>query len=312
MMPNDSSPNDARRDKTGRQTPQHPPRRTPPRSPRRTAGAWAAGCAVLAAVCIDAHAAYSPIVGSRTVDEPGVADVLDHLFGPGDFGGFVETDSSFSNGRHSAHRVDDFQDQIWSGRYFIAEAVGRFSGYSQQLGFFDAGGDYRKLFDITGDGFAVSGRAEFKPPLDSFAFARSGDSGTQSSENAANADENDHLVTYAIDGDTGDSASNANTASTWLMFWEDLNRVPGLPKYRSTTDFNDAIVLLRETPVPPGGGAGAGPVEGGDGGTGGGGGRVDLPAVVPLPPALFPAVGTSALALGAAALRRARRSRPAV
>ena len=211
-------------------------------------------------VAAPAFAGYTAMKAAPKA-EASTADVLAHLYG----GTFVGDDLSLANGSVVATRLEDQTDQIWSGPSFTATAVGRFSGNTQGFGYFDQANTYQPLFETTGDGFEVSGSAVFMPKADSFAWGRRGDSGTQSSEDFANADHRDHMVTYEI--------RQSAAAPMWLLFWEDLNDTQGYDSGHSASDFNDLVVALRTgaTPRPVG------------------------PVAVPLPPAALPGLVTAGL-----------------
>lgn len=199
--------------------------------------------------------------------EAGTADVLSHLYG----GTFVGDDESLANGSTVATRLEDQTDQIWSGKKFTVAAVARYSGNSQGFGYFDQAKRYQPLFETTGEGFEVSGSATFAPTADSFAWGRRGNSGTQSSEAAANVDGRDHLITYEIKPSAG--------SPMWLLFWEDLDNAEGLTARHSVADYNDLVVSLRVA-------------------------TDSVPVAVPLPPAAIPSIITAGVGIALAARRK--------
>ncbi len=206
-------------------------------------------------------------------DEIGVADVLAHVYG-GQFNASGADYTGDTTGL-TARRVSDNADQLWTGSY-SAKVVGRFSGYTQAFGYLSPAG-FQQLAEAPEEGFNATVGDRFDVTLAApTALARSGNSGAQSSRNVDNRDNRDHMITYAVEGLT-------NGASVWILFWEDLNLGPKVSKGRSSSDFNDLVVVLRT--------ADAGVV----------------PIAVPLPPAF--GVGLASLVAGVWFGRRALKSR---
>lgn len=197
-------------------------------------------------------------------NETTIADVLERQFG----GEFKQDGVDFVNGSTTVTRIDDGVDQRWTGT-FAVQLVGRFSGYTQELGV-DRNGAFQSLVKAEGLGFDPAPEKKIVT-LDHDAFMRAGDSGTHSSVPDDNPDGRDHLITYKFTDDSH--------APVWLLFWEDLSVGPQITKGRSSSDFNDLVVLVQAASdaAPP-------------------------PIAVPLPPAFW--VGAATLAVGAYIARR--------
>jgi hypothetical protein len=136
-------------------------------------------------------------------------------------------------------------DKIWTDGTAELTVQAKFAGYDQEFGYDLLLGDgYQKLFDVTGNNFAVSGSGVVSfGPGSTWQWVRWGDGGMWYSDPANNpADGLDHMVTYQITG-LGDGFT------TWLVFWEDLkggyNRCGG-----SDRDFNDMVVEIKATVIP--------------------------------------------------------------
>lgn len=174
--------------------------------------------------------------------EPDQRKILNHLLG----GDFIANGLNFANGSITATRLSDQQDQDFTGRTFQAQAVARFSNYTQSFGVWN--NSFQKRFDVIGNHYNVTGSATIDMTNLS-AFGRSGNSGTDSSISSQNADHRDHLVTYKITGDQ----PNAE----YMLFWEDLNLSPSLRGGRTPRDFNDLVIELTSNqtgnliPLPP-------------------------------------------------------------
>lgn len=176
--------------------------------------------------------------------EMGIEQILENTYG----GNFSLVGNNYTNGSITANRIDDSLDQVWHDGKFDINAKAKFSGYSQSLGYETAGGgSTHHLLDVTGFGLGAIGSITGVSIHESdFAFVRSGDSGTQTSQDALNSDARDHMVTFQIDG--------VGNPDTWMLFFEDLN-VDGHMGNRSYADFNDLAVELTRTgvaaPLPP-------------------------------------------------------------
>ena len=144
---------------------------------------------------------------------------------------------------------DNGNDTALTGQRFVATAVARFSDYTQSYGVM-RGGSFIDVLDVSGKNYHVTGTGKLKVNSGE-SFARTGNSGTDSSTPSANADGRDHVVTYRITG--------ANPDPQYLQFWEDLNDSPALSKGRTKSDFNDLVVQLEPSvgsvgesvPLPP-------------------------------------------------------------
>lgn len=201
-----------------------------------TAAIIATGVSLLVGVLITpARAAFT--FTKPNVNEVNVADVLEHVYG-GSFDA-IGLDYVREDGVVTARRVDDSADQLWTGN-FVARIVGRFSGYTQAFGLMGPAG-FQQLAEAPQEGFNPNVMDQFMVALsEPTALARAGNSGTQSSRDIDNRDGRDHMITYAIEGVSRGSP-------VWLLFWEDLNQSARLSRGRSTSDFNDLIVVLRMT-----------------------------------------------------------------
>lgn len=131
-------------------------------------------------------------------------------------------------------------DQFWRDGNFSASAVARFSSASQQIGF-DRGNGFELLFDVAGVGMAATGSNTVDLTNDTWRWVRRSAEGdtTYYSQEAANSDGMDHMVTYRVTG-------LDNGAAGWLLCFEDF---PGeLPDF--DRDFNDMVVELETVPEP--------------------------------------------------------------
>jgi hypothetical protein len=150
----------------------------------------------------------------------------------------------------SSGHIGDATDQSWCAGNFHAKTLAAFSYNTQQLGCIDGSG-YHSLFDVTGYGYDATGETTHNMNGATFDFARSGNSGTQSSLKSMNSDGRDHLVTFEIEGLAG------QTCPVWVMFWEDLDLTSNLPLKRSWADYNDLVVEISKSdsaaavPLPP-------------------------------------------------------------
>jgi len=131
-------------------------------------------------------------------------------------------------------------DQFWHNGNFSASAVARFSSASQQIGF-DRGNGFELLFDVAGLGMAATGSGAVDLSNDTWRWVRRAAEGDTPyySENSANPDGLDHMVSYRVTG-------LENGASGWLLCFEDLpGETPG-----SDRDFNDMVVEIQTIPEP--------------------------------------------------------------
>ena len=202
-------------------------------------------------------------IGKTGVGEDNQLQILEHQYG----GSWHEEDGDFYDGSISAMRVDDFlnnpgvlnvatgqigysTDQIWSGGKFVVTAVAKFSDNTQNLSILDSGGNTHEVMNVQGSGYNITpASVVMNMNGGTFKWVRSGNSGTQTSLDSDNADGRDHLITYEIKGLPGVSTP------VWMLFFEDLTLTPGLPKGRSSADFNDLVVEVRPEvnaiPLPP-------------------------------------------------------------
>src|SRR5690606_5804547 len=131
----------------------------------------------------------------------------------------------------------------------VAGAQARFAAFEQLAVGYSLGADggaFQSLFNVGGSGFNVSGSSSTVDLSGTdFRWKLLGENGSFSSKDSENVDGLDHLVTYRIDGLN-------DGATTWLLFWEDLNldgadNVDGSPSDR---DFNDLVVEIKTVPIP--------------------------------------------------------------
>ena len=201
-------------------------------------------------VAFGAFTATSANAGLTTVKAPkvgemGIEQILENTYG----GNFVLSGDNYTNGTITATRIDDDNDQEWSAGTFDLCVKAKFSGYTQSLGYMGRDNTIHNLLDATGLGLACTGDATNIVIGDEFCLARSGDSGTQMSENDENSDGRDHMISFAIDG---------LQQPTYMLFFEDLNLGGGVGGNRSYADYNDLVVQLSRTtgspvaaPLPP-------------------------------------------------------------
>lgn len=194
-----------------------------------------------------------------TGDERGHASILEQVLSPGiSWTSFAYTSQrsrpavDWTNGTLTAIRLDDSglggvldvnvggagsaDDSRWSGGPVTARALARFADYDQEFGYARGSGQFTKLFDVSGYGFAVSGSAGLTLPAGkTWYWGRAGDGQTWFSKPARNSDHEDHLVTYQITG-LNDGLNH------WMLFWEDFDHL-------GDKDYNDLVVGLT-APVP--------------------------------------------------------------
>jgi len=235
---------------------------------------WVAVAAVVGASAVfssQAQAGFTEIQSQRgRRGDANHREIIEHVYG----GNFSRDGVNFSNGDVTATRLDDFgaarTDEIWNTEVVSARAVASFAKKNQTFGFLGgaSGGEFNKLFDLSGKRFNVSGSAENVSVVDgAIRFARSERRLAQalSTLSSENRDNMDHVITYQING--------AGESPTYLMFWEDLwGR-------RADWDFNDLVVQVQTS----GGGIDD---AGGD------------PVMVPVPPAVWTGL-SGLLGLGA-------------
>ena len=147
----------------------------------------------------------------------------------------------------TATRIDDNDDQVWSGSY-DATAKAIFAKQSQVFGTQGEGG-FSEVFAANGYGYNVTGTGVLSG--DSLELARKANAAaktTISSVNANNKQSLDKLVSYVLTGE------GFNTP-TYLLFWEDIRGI------EADGDFQDLVVELRSSgatiiPTPAAFGAG--------------------------------------------------------
>jgi hypothetical protein len=194
--------------------------------------------------------------------------ILENIYG----GNFIKSGVNYSNGSVNVSRIDDSMsndgvlgmvdggpgaasDKLWHDGFTDAFAKVRYARDQQSLGYWEgtSGGEYTKLFDISGQGYNVTGGMELHDMTGkTWRWGRSrGRGGIHSSLPTENPDGLDHLVTYKVDG-----LSDSRGHTVWLLFWEDLNFNPEPDTLTSDRDINDLVIELRaisEIPEPAAG-----------------------------------------------------------
>jgi hypothetical protein len=225
------------------------------------------GTVVSALLCVwlapSAFGGFTPIAPPHP-GEDSHAQIFSEIYG----GTFVPSGSvDFSNGLLIAKRVDDFfigeagdpldmggptggeddTDQTWRAPFTNAIAEARFAAFEQSFGYFlgSSGGSFQELFDVVGEGYAVTGQA----PLPLIAnqllrWGRNGDNGLFSSRIADNSDNEDHMVTYQILEATGTDGEDPRIR--WVVLWEDIRSGEPFEDW----DFNDLVVEITAIPEP--------------------------------------------------------------
>ncbi len=224
-------------------------------------------------IAVPAGADFTATGGSGETNTLTIMNTLYGMYG-GNFSGAAFGDTVYTNGTVTALRVDDYGapggtlnildghghdgvnpgtssalDQVWDDGIATMQAEARFAGYSQSFGYTDVSG-YHELFEYTGPWGFIAPNA-YTGTIDltgtTWSWDRSdanGDASTPgghhwSSDESANRDGLDHMITYEITG-IPDLASNERV---WLLLWDD--QTDG-----GDRDFNDLAVEVRATPVP--------------------------------------------------------------
>lgn len=168
-----------------------------------------------------AHAGFTSVSPTPYGSERDVAEILDHVYGS----------------TVTATRIDDSSDQLWSGVLTSIKALARFAGQSQDFGTVN-GGVFTSLMNTSGTGYSILGNVSASLPLtlDDVAFGRKGGGTIVSSDQSANGDGLDHMVTYQLTG-------AGITTPTYVLFFEDL--IGG-----GDRDYNDLAVELTFAAAP--------------------------------------------------------------
>jgi len=189
-------------------------------------GIGASSVAALVSACAGTASANLTTVHAPAAGEQSQYQILSHVYG-GTFNGAAGYSApSYTNGTVTATRVADFflaggvpvpgtdlhlvdvpapgnTDQQWVDGIALASAEAKFAAYSQKFGYKDVG-SYVNLFDVTGSQYAVSGDASHQFSMGvPWNWARSGQGGIFYSQQLANQDKSDHMVTYQITGLAG-------------------------------------------------------------------------------------------------------------
>lgn len=196
-------------------------------------------CCVGVVVCATAGSVRGDLTPINDSGEPNHVDILDAVYG-GDFAVTAPT-GSYTNGAVTATRIDDDDDQWFSGGLFEVEAVAKFAYFGQVFGFFpQENDDFQPILGdptpITTDGYAQSASDTVEITTE-FRWGRRGGGGTTvSSDPGDNPGDRDHFVTYQITGLPN------QTQDVWLIFVED--------KANGDYDFNDLVVQITNVPEP--------------------------------------------------------------
>ena len=169
--------------------------------------------------------------------------IIENFYG----GNFIANGLSFSNGTITAERIADTgtsHDQLFKAGTFDVETAASFAASDQSFGYFagNTGGSFTKLFDVSGKGYGATGTvSNVSVGGSELRFARSGSTGTQTSQDSDNFDLRDHLISYKITG------LNNNASDVFLLFWEDLNVGRNLLPGKAATNYNDLVVQVSYT-----------------------------------------------------------------
>lgn len=216
--------------------------------------AMAVGAGMIAlGIASSAFAGFTTIQ-PNPASENSQPQILDHIYG----GAFTLDDGvDYSNGTLTAIRVSDtapqsgglsydnpgpnVTDQLWQAGQFQATAEAAFAEIpTSPLGYIPgaSGGSFTPLFAVSGSGYAVTGSGSFTPGSQTFRIAAQNPFGLLSSLPSDNADGNDHIVTYEIDG-------LSDSAKTWLVFFDDY----GDNGHDGDFDYQDLVIQLKTLPA---------------------------------------------------------------
>jgi hypothetical protein len=230
-----------------------------------------AAVAVVAFATANSHAEYTTVLDSG---ETTVAEILDVLYGDGSidgnnnaFEGWSTLQGAFTYNNITITRVHDrrnggtlgsnldfaggqtldesVNDQIWEDGIASGQGEAKYAGFSQKFGYKPgaSGATYTNLFDLSGNGFNVSGSftgLSFSNPL---RWARDGQGSQMSSLESDNDPDGDQMITFKIEGLTGGAYDTAH--AVWIVFFEDKDGNEG-----SDWDFNDLVVEIIAVPLP--------------------------------------------------------------
>jgi hypothetical protein len=161
-------------------------------------------------------------------------------------------DDMFDFTTHVYNHTPEDVDQIWTDGVVTVTAYARYAAYQQSFGWNDGAGtvgtNFIKLLDWqdveTGHGetFEIAEGQQFLWGLqvngDGRCTGYYQEWWSKESENGWCLYEEDHMVTYYMEGA---SASEA----VWVVFWEDVKLTGG-----SDRDYNDFVVEIRAVPEP--------------------------------------------------------------
>jgi hypothetical protein len=220
-----------------------------------------------ALICTFIGAAASPALATYTninapfTGEDSQPQIISEVYG----GNFTPVGLNYTNGTITATRVEDVfnssatptptspldiagnvgnDDQVWHGDFISATTEAIFADYTQEFGYYAgaSGGKFVSLMDPSGKGFNISNGTVPLTGLssDTIRWARNGaQGGLVDSTNSNNADGQDHMVTYRIDGLPDESQG----IDTWMVFFEDQ-----LTSQGSDFDYNDLAIQIKGKP----------------------------------------------------------------
>lgn len=209
---------------------------------KRTASALIA-VILLSGAAPRARAGYTAVQPPKRQQNFTHERILEHVYG----GDFVSdaTGLNFSNNPGvTVTRLEDSgpgqTDEIWNRQILSARAVAASDRKSKTAAYFGAStdGGVQKVVQSTGRGFdlANSGQVDALAAGD-LRFGSGNRRKMFSSVASANRDGMDHLVTYEVNGLSG------QPASVYLMCWE------GKFTQRSDRDYNDLVIEVQAAPV---------------------------------------------------------------
>lgn len=202
---------------------------------------WMYGMAAFAASLMlssVSHAAFVGI-GRPAPGELNHKQIFDQAYG----GGFRYAGVNFTNGTITATRVSDDQDSTFAAGTYTTRAIANYGGGSAHFGAVQ-NGQFQRLNGLAGHRMATGAAAletapvTFDAPVSFAQQGARGMGGYFSTNDAANADGYDHVVTYKLTGlDFG--------GEVYVLFFE--NRLRG----RSDFDYNDLVVQISQVAHAP-------------------------------------------------------------
>ncbi|MEO1534129.1 MAG: DUF4114 domain-containing protein [Planctomycetota bacterium] len=186
--------------------------------------------------CCAAAAPWPTAAGQTTINAPGLferdqAEILADAFG----GAFSQSGTDLIGDTIRAIRVDDESDQTWNAGTYDVAIIGRESLFNTKFGYATEDDSFERVLRTTSGPKCATITVE-----DDFAWAVKNHAllggNVYTSENEANSDGRDHMVTYQLlDGDR---------AIGYALFFEDWGG------HFSDNDFNDLAVIVSIVPAP--------------------------------------------------------------